>query len=144
MGRIPFLVVSLALLLAEEVNEMRYVATLTILLALLLPGRLVAHEGHEHKVMGVVTAVQGSEFQIEAKDGKTASLTPAEGDQVLPRKDCVDRGRPESRRASGDLLMWKRKAKILPVRCCWGLESRGVYKRCGQGNSKNRTEGHAS
>ncbi len=51
-------------------------ATVVFLLfvALAFPVRLVAHEGHEHKVMGTVTAVEKAHLEVETKDGKKVSI----------------------------------------------------------------------
>lgn len=61
------------------------------LLALLAPLALfplaaVAHEGHAHKVMGVVAAVDASHVEVKAKDGKTMSI-------ALDAKTKVVRGK---------------------------------------------------
>ena len=52
------------------------IATVVFLLfvALAFPARLVAHEGHEHKVMGTVTTVDASHVEIETADGKKTSV----------------------------------------------------------------------
>lgn len=41
--------------------------------AVLVPGVLLAHEGHRH-VMGTVTAVDGTHVEIKTKDGKSSSV----------------------------------------------------------------------
>jgi hypothetical protein len=43
-----------------------------------VPLRLAAHEGHAHKAMGTVAAVDGSHLEIAGTDGKkiTVLLTP--------------------------------------------------------------------
>ena len=40
---------------------------------LALPGRLPAHEGHAHKVMGTVAAVDATHIEVDTKDGKKES-----------------------------------------------------------------------
>lgn len=47
-----------------------------LLIAGLMPGFLLAHEGH--KVMGTVTAIDANQMEVKDKDGKTVSiaLTP--------------------------------------------------------------------
>ena len=47
---------------------------LSLLFVLLVPGRLLAHEGHEHKVMGTVTVVEKAHLDVETKDGKKVSV----------------------------------------------------------------------
>ncbi len=41
--------------------------------AVLVPGVLLAHEGHHH-VMGTVTAVDATHVEIKTKDGKSSSV----------------------------------------------------------------------
>jgi hypothetical protein len=55
---------------------MRRAFTAVLLTSGLIPGSLLAHEGH--KVMGTVTAVDVNRLEVRAKDGKTVSiaLTP--------------------------------------------------------------------
>lgn len=51
---------------------------LSFVAALALPGRLLAHEGHEHKIMGTVTQVHAdkvSHVEIKTTDGKTVVIT---------------------------------------------------------------------
>ncbi len=40
---------------------------------LALPGRLTAHEGHAHKVMGTVAAIDATHVEIDTKEGKKES-----------------------------------------------------------------------
>ena len=44
-----------------------------LFVALVLPAPLVAHEDHEHKVMGTVTNVDASHVELETADGKKMS-----------------------------------------------------------------------
>ena len=54
---------------------MRKIAVaLSIVVLAAFAGRLSAHPGHEHKVLGTVTAVDGSHIDIKTKDGKTVSV----------------------------------------------------------------------
>ena len=45
---------------------------LSLLFFLIVPG--LAHEGHEHRVMGTVTAVEKAHLEVETKDGKKVSI----------------------------------------------------------------------
>jgi hypothetical protein len=38
-----------------------------------LPGRLLAHEGHAHKVMGTVVAIDAAHIEVDTKEGKKES-----------------------------------------------------------------------
>lgn len=52
----------------------RHAVVLSFLAALTLPAWLLAHEGHAHKVMGTVTALDANHVEIVAKDGKKVSI----------------------------------------------------------------------
>ena len=47
-------------------------------LTLVLPGVALAHPGHDHKIMGTITAVDASHLVVKATDGKESSI------QILP------------------------------------------------------------
>ena len=47
-------------------------------LTLVLPRLALAHPGHDHKVMGTITAVDASHLVVKATDGKESSI------QILP------------------------------------------------------------
>lgn len=48
------------------------VAGLSLVAALMIPGRLLAHEGH--KVLGTVTVVDASHLEVKDQAGKTVSI----------------------------------------------------------------------
>jgi hypothetical protein len=43
-------------------------------LTLVVPGVGLAHPGHEHKVMGTITSVDGTHMVVKATDGKESSI----------------------------------------------------------------------
>ena len=47
---------------------------LSLALALLPAGRVMAHEGHEHKAMGTVTTVKEGELELKTTDGQAVTL----------------------------------------------------------------------
>lgn len=49
------------------------VALVGLLVALAVPAQFLAHEGHEHVVMGVVTAVSADHVEVKTQDGKVVS-----------------------------------------------------------------------
>jgi hypothetical protein len=51
----------------------RFLAVLSAVAILALPGRLLAHEGHAHKVMGTITAIDAARVEVDTKDGKKES-----------------------------------------------------------------------
>lgn len=48
----------------------REIVAMTLITAAALAGRALAHEGHEHKVMGKVVAIDENTITVEAVDGK--------------------------------------------------------------------------
>jgi len=44
-------------------------AILSFIVALASGSRLLAHEGHEHKMMGTVTAIDARQIEVTAEDG---------------------------------------------------------------------------
>ena len=55
-------------------------------LALLVPGVARAHEGHVHKVLGVITSIQGPHVDVKKTDGKTVTV-------MLDEKTTITRGK---------------------------------------------------
>lgn len=54
--------------------------------ALGLPVSALAHEGHTHKVMGTVAAVQGGHVEVKGTDGKVVLI-------MLDDKTAITRGK---------------------------------------------------
>lgn len=56
----------------ESGGQMMRIITVALvsLIVLMSPIRLLAHEGHTHKVMGTVAAVDANHVEIETKDGE--------------------------------------------------------------------------
>ena len=50
------------------------VAVLFMAAGLAVPGRLLAHEGHAHKVMGTVSMADAKHIEVDATDGKKVSI----------------------------------------------------------------------
>ena len=48
--------------------------SLTLRAAFVVPGRVMAHEGHAHKVMGTITAIDGNHVTVKTTDGKTGMV----------------------------------------------------------------------
>lgn len=44
-------------------------------LAILAPAATFAHPGHEHKLLGTITAVDGSKITMKTTEGKAATFT---------------------------------------------------------------------
>lgn len=57
----------------------RRLALIALALMLVLPGVVRAHPGHDHKVMGTITAVDTSHIVVKGTDGgeKSIQLLPA-------------------------------------------------------------------
>jgi len=61
-------------------------AVLGILLMLTAPVAVLAHEGHEHHVMGTVSAIDALHVKVTTKDGKTVSLAITPETKVFREK----------------------------------------------------------
>lgn len=53
----------------------RIAAAVFLLTILAFPGVPAAHEGHSHRVMGIVKAVDAAHMEIERKDGDKVSVS---------------------------------------------------------------------
>lgn len=51
----------------------RFLGVLSAAAILALPGGLLAHEGHVHKVMGTVAVIDAAHIEVDTKDGKKES-----------------------------------------------------------------------
>ncbi len=60
---------------------------LSLVVALALPTQFLAHEGHKHKVMGTVTAVDASHVEIDTKDEKKVSILVTEDTKYMRGKE---------------------------------------------------------
>lgn len=54
--------------------------------ALALPGWALAHEGHTHKVMGTIAAIEGKQVEVKGTDGTLVTVT-------LDAKTAITRGK---------------------------------------------------
>ena len=62
------------------------VALLCALLILAVPVAVLAHEGHEHHLMGTVTVIDAAHLTLKTKDGKTASVALTKDTKVFREK----------------------------------------------------------
>ena len=46
-----------------------------LVLAVLAPAATFAHPGHEHKLMGTITAIDGNKVSMKTTEGKDATVT---------------------------------------------------------------------
>ena len=68
------------------INKSMVGAALAAVLAFAGPGTLAAHEGHTHKVLGIVASVQGNHVEVKTTDGKSVTV-------MLDAKTKVTRGK---------------------------------------------------
>ena len=61
----------------------RFVSILVLALVLSPAAGVLAHDGHEHKIMGTVSAVHENHLEVKATDGKTSMVTMNEKTRVL-------------------------------------------------------------
>jgi len=52
----------------------KIIATLSLLGLLALPAAALAHPGHEHRLMGTITAIDGSKVTVKSTDGKEQAV----------------------------------------------------------------------
>jgi hypothetical protein len=67
----------------------RLIAVIALVLALVVSGMARAHEGHPHKVMGVVQVRQDNHLEVKATDGKTSAITLNEKTKIVRGKTPV-------------------------------------------------------
>ena len=79
----------------------RATVVLSILVALTFAGRLLAHEGHEHKAMGTVATVDASHLEVTTQQGEKISL-------ALSKETKYLRGKAPA--AAGDIKVGERVA----------------------------------
>lgn len=64
----------------------RVLAVLSATAMLALPGRLLAHEGHAHKVMGTVAVVDATHIEVDTMEGKKESYPLTKDTKYLKGK----------------------------------------------------------
>ncbi len=52
----------------------RLILALAVAVALVVPMRALAHEGHAHKAMGTISSVQGNNVMVKTTTGKTVMV----------------------------------------------------------------------
>lgn len=77
----------------------KWIVALAFVGLLALPVSGLAHEGHAHKVMGIVAGVDGNHLQIKTRDGKVVMI-------MLDGKTAVTRGKQKL--AATDLKVGER------------------------------------
>ncbi len=68
----------------------QWIAGATLVTALVVPGIVRAHEGHEHKVMGTVTMRHDQQLEVKTTDGKTVTIVLNDKTAVLRGKTKLD------------------------------------------------------
>jgi Cu/Ag efflux protein CusF len=56
-------------------------------LSLVLGRAAAAHEGHDHKVMGTVSAIQENQLEVKGTDGKSVTVTLNDKTKILRGKE---------------------------------------------------------
>ena len=64
-------------------TKLKLIPILLVGLALAPAARALAHEGHEHKIMGIVSMVHENHLELKATDGKTSLITMDEKTRVV-------------------------------------------------------------
>jgi len=68
----------------------RFVVGVALAAALVIPGYVLAHEGHVRKVMGTVAMRHENHLEVKATDGKTSTITLNEKTKILRGKAKVE------------------------------------------------------
>ena len=68
----------------------KWVFGVVLAAALAMPIAARAHEGHAHKVMGTVSALQGNRVELKTADGKTVTLLLNEKTKYARGRQRVD------------------------------------------------------
>jgi hypothetical protein len=56
---------------------------LALLAAFMLAPFVAAHEGHDHKIMGIISAVRDHQLEVKATDGKTSTISITDKTKIL-------------------------------------------------------------
>ena len=56
---------------------------LAMMIAIALTLFASAHEGHDHKIMGTVAAVNGNAVEVKAADGKTSTIALTDKTKIM-------------------------------------------------------------
>ena len=52
-----------------------WIAAIALIVAVALPSVVFGHEGHPHRFMGTVSAVDDTQIEVETKDGEVLTFT---------------------------------------------------------------------
>lgn len=66
-------------------------AAVAVMALALVAGRVLAHEGHEHKIMGKVVAVDDKKIEVESTDGKKVAGVLSAETKFLREKTAAAR-----------------------------------------------------
>ena len=69
--------------------KMKWFVAVALAVGLLVPAIARAHDGHEHKVMGTVSSVQGNNLMVKTADGKSVMV-------MLDAKTKITRGKAKA------------------------------------------------
>lgn len=64
----------------------RRLMLLVCTLAFFVPAAATAHDGHDHKLMGVVSMLHENHLEVKAADGKTSTITLNEKTKIVRGK----------------------------------------------------------
>ena len=65
-------------------------ALVALVLSFTVSHTVLAHEGHTHKVMGTVSAINGQHVDVKQADGKTVTVMLDKGTTVTRGKEKLD------------------------------------------------------
>lgn len=71
-------------------NKRIGILALAVLLAMVVPFVVRAHDGHKHSALGTIESVQGVHLQLKKTDGKTITLMLDKDTTVTRGKEKLD------------------------------------------------------
>jgi hypothetical protein len=66
-----------------------WIAGVALIVALVFPSVMLAHDGHPHRFLGTLSAVHGNQLEVKTTDGKTAVF-------ILDGKSVIQQGRAKA------------------------------------------------
>lgn len=68
---------------------MKVLVAVLIASVIAVPSAVVAHEGHDHRTMGVVSVLHENHLEVKDKDGKTVTFTLEKATKILRGKKLM-------------------------------------------------------
>lgn len=73
------------------INKLRLVLLQATAIIVCLAPLVMAHEGHDHRVMGTVAKIQENQLEVKAQDGKSVTVTLNDSTKIVRGKEKAER-----------------------------------------------------